>query len=64
MKYFMTLNYHIIYYEFLKPFRSILIFETFKFDVVFFFQEYCYDNMNFTKVFQKMVMLLYKSKNL
>ncbi|XP_020630837.1 basic leucine zipper and W2 domain-containing protein 2-like, partial [Orbicella faveolata] len=24
-------------------------------------QEYCYDNMNFTKVFQKMVMLLYKT---
>lgn len=26
------------------------------------FQEYCYDNMNFTKVFQKMVLLLYKSE--
>ncbi|XP_027044516.1 eIF5-mimic protein 2 [Pocillopora verrucosa] len=24
-------------------------------------QEYCYDNMNFTKVFQKMVLLLYKT---
>ncbi|KAJ7365670.1 Basic leucine zipper and W2 domain-containing protein 2 [Desmophyllum pertusum] len=24
-------------------------------------QDYCYDNMNFTKVFQKMVMLLYKT---
>ena len=26
------------------------------------FQEYCYDNMNFMKVFQKMVLLFYKSK--
>ena len=26
-------------------------------------QEYCYDNMNFMKVFQKIVVLLYKSKN-
>ena len=25
-------------------------------------QEYCYDNMNFMKVFQKIVMLFYKSK--
>lgn len=25
-------------------------------------QEYCYDNMNFLKVFQKIVILLYKSK--
>ena len=25
-------------------------------------QEYCYDNMNFFKVFQKIVVLLYKSK--
>ena len=25
-------------------------------------QEYCYDNMNFMKLFQKIVMLLYKSK--
>ena len=25
-------------------------------------QEYCYDNMNFMKLFQKMVTLLYKSK--
>ena len=25
-------------------------------------QEYCYDNMNFLKLFQKIVMLLYKSK--
>ena len=24
-------------------------------------QEYCYDNMNFLKVFQKIVVLLYKS---
>lgn len=26
-------------------------------------QEYCYDNMNFMKLFQKIVMMLYKSKN-
>lgn len=25
-------------------------------------QEYCYDNMNFTKAFQKIVLLLYKSE--
>ena len=25
-------------------------------------QEYCYDNMNFMKLFQKIIMLLYKSK--
>lgn len=28
----------------------------------FLLQEYCYDNMSFMKVFQKMVMLFYKSK--
>jgi len=25
-------------------------------------QEFCYDNMNFMKVFQKIILLLYKSK--
>ena len=25
-------------------------------------QEYCYDNMNFMKLFQKIIMLFYKSK--
>ena len=27
-------------------------------------QEYCYDNMNFMKVFHKIVLLFYKSKSL
>ncbi len=26
-------------------------------------QEYCYENMNFMKVFQKIILLFYKSKN-
>lgn len=30
--------------------------------LLFLLQEYCYDNMSFMKVFQKMVMLFYKSK--
>lgn len=49
------------YYWFIL--RPVLIICTFWFKKnLFLFQEYCYDNMNFTKVFQKMVLLLYKSE--
>ena len=50
------------YYWFIL--RPVLIICTFwlKKNLLLSFQEYCYDNMNFTKVFQKMVLLLYKSE--
>ena len=50
------------YYWFIL--RPVLIICTFWFkkNLLLLFQEYCYDNMNFTKVFQKMVLLLYKSE--
>lgn len=50
------------YYWFIL--RPVLIICTFwlKENLLLSFQEYCYDNMNFTKVFQKMVLLLYKSE--